>query len=66
MAKSYHLKEIIARELNHPCLSRIHRTNRNEKKNLCFSQGNQHPFLDEAMVWKTALQLEASGLELFD
>ena len=61
MAKTYHLKEIIARELNHPCLSRIHRNTGIEKKNFRLSKANQHQFLDEVALWKTALQLEISG-----
>jgi hypothetical protein len=66
MAKSYQLKEIIDRELSHPHPFGIHRTHGLEKEHSRLSNGNRCQFLDEAAIWKTALQLEGSGMELFD
>jgi hypothetical protein len=60
MAKSYHLKEIIERQLNRS----IRRINEADKKNSRFS--NESSFLDEPAIWKAALRLETPGMELFD
>jgi hypothetical protein len=60
MAKSYHLKEIIERQLNRS----IRRINEADKKISRFS--NEGSFLDETAIWKAALRLETAGMELFD
>jgi hypothetical protein len=59
MAKPYHLKEIIDHELNRSRPSGIHPRNKIEKKNSLLSRGFQ--FLNEAMIWQTALRSEIAN-----
>jgi hypothetical protein len=66
MAKFYHLKELIDRELSNSYPFGIYRAHKAKNENFRLSSGNLVPFRDETAIWKAALQLEAPGMELFD
>jgi hypothetical protein len=66
MAKKYHLKEIIGRELGNSYPFGIYRTNKAKNVNSRLSSGYRAQLLNETAIWKAALQLETSGMELFD
>jgi hypothetical protein len=59
MAKSYYPVEIIGRETSDV----LKNEQRNEVQTKTLQFSNAHKFLNEAAIWKTALQIELLGID---